>query len=125
MGEPRGLGVCHCKECQRHSGSAFGMSLFVQQDDFVVERGELKCFERSSESGRPLRCYFCSECGIRIYTVPTYVQGIVNVKPGTLDDTSGLKPNVHVWLRSRQLWVEVPGDVPTFDTQPEKPRSPS
>ncbi len=115
--EPLLLVACHCKECQRQSGSAFGMSLLVQQAGFVVE-GELKMFERSSDSGRPLRCFFCPECGTRIYHQPTYAAGIANIKPGTLDDTAWLEPKMHTWLSSKQPWVDIPEGVPTHPKQP-------
>jgi hypothetical protein len=111
------LVVCHCRECQRQSGSAFGMSLMVPTEALHIE-GELKLFERSSDSGRPLRCYFCPECGTRIYHQPSYAEGIANIRAGTLDDTTGLTPQMHTWTRSKQPWVPLPQDVPTHDKQP-------
>lgn len=54
--EPLFLVACHCKECQRQSGSAFGMSLIVPNNALAIE-GQLKLFERSSDSGRPLKCF--------------------------------------------------------------------
>ena len=115
--DPLYLVACHCKECQRQSGSAFALSMIVQQSTFIVE-GELKMFERSSESGRPLRCFFCPECGTRIYHQPSYAEGIANIRAGTLDDTSWLKPQMHVWTSSKQPWVEIPEGVQTHRTQP-------
>jgi len=111
------LVACHCKECQRQSGSAFGMSMIIAQTGFEVE-GELKMFERSSVSGRALRCFFCPECGTRIYHQPSYAAGIVNVKAGTLDDTSGLQPTMHTWVSSKQAWIQIPHGLPTYETQP-------
>ena len=66
-GEPVILGICHCSECQRQSGSAFGMSMVIPKPQFTLLQGELKSFTRSSESGRPVTCCFCPECGTRIY----------------------------------------------------------
>lgn len=114
--EPYLLVACHCKECQRQSGSAFGMSLIVPQDG-VVFAGELKMFERSSESGRPLRCFFCPECGTRIYHQPSYAP-VVNIRAGTLDDTSALEPKMHTWLRSKQAWTAIPEGAEKHDKQP-------
>lgn len=117
IGDPLIVNVCHCKECQRQSGSAFGMSMIVLSTNFVVE-GPLKAFTRSSESGRPLQCHFCPECGTRIYHVPSYAQGVVNVKPGTLDDTSWLRPAGHFWTRSRQPWLSLQDGLPQHERQP-------
>jgi hypothetical protein len=116
-GEPLMLAICHCTECQRQSGSAFGMSMIVPDANLSVE-GELKSFERSSDSGRPVRCYFCPECGTRIYHKVTYVQGMTNLKPGTLDDTSWLAPRVQSWTSTKQPWVPLVDGLPQHPTQP-------
>jgi hypothetical protein len=54
--EPIAVGICHCTECQKQSGSAFGMSLIIAKDSFQVLRGTLKTFTRPSDSGRPGCC---------------------------------------------------------------------
>jgi hypothetical protein len=93
------------------------MSMIVRETSLVVE-GTLKYFERSSDSGRTVGNFFCPECGTRIYTKPTFVPGIVNVKPGTLDDTSWLRPELHAWTSSRQHWFELSDDLPQHEHQP-------
>ena len=65
-----------------------------------------------------MSCYFCPECGTRIYHAPSYAQGVVNVKPGTLDDTSWIQPKGHYWTRSKQDWVTVPEGMPQHERQP-------
>ena len=116
-GEPLMINVCHCTECQRQSGGAFGMSMMVRESDLVVE-GALKSFTRRADSGRTISCHFCPDCGTRIYHVPTYVQGIVNLKPGTLDGRSWLQPTAHFWTGSRQPWVALPEGVSQHEKQP-------
>jgi hypothetical protein len=87
-GEPLGLGVCHCTECQKQSGSAFGMSLVVPEDAFRLLSGELKSFSVVCDSGRTKQCAFCPECGTRIHH--RVFEAALSIKPGTLDDTSWL-----------------------------------
>ena len=116
-GEPRFLAVCHCKECQRQSGSAFGMSLILPESDVVIT-GELKVFTRETDSGRRIACAFCPECGVRIYHRPEYLEGVLNLRAGTLDDTSGLVPQLHAWTKSKQDWLTLPEGTPTHETQP-------
>ena len=116
-GEPLAVGVCHCKECQRQSGSAFGMSLIVPREAFRLLSGAPKTFIRTSESGRPVVCAFCSECGTRIYHEVRWREGILNVKPGTLDDTSQLAPATQVWTSSKQAWLDLPS-LRSFERQP-------
>ena len=61
---------------------------------------------------------FCPECGTRIYHVPTYMEGVLNVRPGTLDDTSWLSPILQTWTRSRQPWLARLSEIDAHETQP-------
>ena len=117
-GEPVVLAVCHCSECQRQSGSAFGMSLIVPRRAFQLLSGETKTFTRTAESGRDVACVFCPACGTRVYHVPGLPGDNLNVKPGTLDDRSWLAPAIHVWTKSKQPWVPIPEAVRCFEGQP-------
>ena len=115
---PIALYACHCTECQRQSSSAFGMSMPVPRSGFSVTRGEPTLWQRGGESGRVVRCAFCPTCGTRLFHMPERNPAIVNVKPGTLDDTRWLAPVGHLWTRSRQRWVAVPEDAVRFEGQP-------
>ncbi len=120
-GVPLTLAVCHCRDCQRQSGSAFGMSLVVRRDDFHLLAGEPRVFTRSADSGNEVACAFCPDCGVRLYHQPSKLTKTVNVKPGTLDDTSGLEPAMHVWARRKQAWSPIPAGIPQFPQNPSKP----
>ena len=111
-GEPLGLAVCHCTECQRQSGSAFGMSLAVPKDSFRLLSGELKTFTVLCDSGRTKHCAFCPSCGTRIYH--RVFEGALSIKPGTLDDTSWLSPAAHYWTMRKQPWVSIPDGTRCF-----------
>jgi hypothetical protein len=117
-GSPLLLVACHCKECQRQAGSAFGMSLSVRRADFELTSGTLRSFTRGTDSGREIRCSFCPSCGTRIHHEPQYAPGALNLKAGTLDDTTSLSPTMHVWTCSKQSWVTIPDDVDAFEQQP-------
>ena len=108
---PVGLAVCHCTECQRQSGSAFGMSLAVASSAFRLRSGDLKTFDVKCGSGRIKTCAFCPECGTRIYH---QTENGMSLKAGTLDDTSWLKPDAHYWTKRKQSWVVVPEGVAQF-----------
>ncbi len=116
--DPLALGICHCTECQRQSGSAFGMSLIVPVESFRLLSGVPKVFSRSAASGNHIDCYFCPDCGTRIYHDPESMKGSLNIKAGTLDDTSWLEPAFQVWTRSKQPWVVVPDGLRSFEGQP-------
>jgi hypothetical protein len=110
-GEILRLNICHCLDCQKQSGSAFGMSLIVPDATFQLISGELKIFVIDTDSGRQKTCAFCPDCGVRIYNTTTDFKSI---KAGTLDETSWLTPDGHYWTKSKQAWTKLPDDVPCY-----------
>ena len=118
-GEPRGLCACHCRECQRQSGSAFGMSLLVPADCFRLLSGELASFTRNTDSGRALECSFCPGCGTRIHHRGDFDPACVSVKAGSLDDTSWLPTPTHIWTRSKQPWTPIPTAATCYEAEPD------
>ena len=118
LGAPELLLACHCTDCQRQSGSAFGMTLVVSEEDFQLTKGDVKTYSLKSAAGRPKLGAFCPNCGTRIYHKPEWRKGMVSVKPGTLDDTSGLKPTLHLWTSSKQPWITISEGVEAYETQP-------
>jgi hypothetical protein len=71
----------------------------VKKDSLTVT-GPTKQFTRIADSGNELTGVFCPECGVRIYHVPKSVQDVLSLKPGTLDDTSWLRPGYFIWMKS-------------------------
>ena len=118
-GDPLAVAACHCTECQRQSGSAFSMSMIVPREAFQPS-GELRSFTRDAASGATVECFFCPQCGTRIHHQPSSMPKTVNVKPGTLDDTSWLQPALHVWVSSKQPWTPIPEGVPTTPGNPKR-----
>lgn len=119
-GPPTTVYACHCTECQRQSGSAFAMAAVIPQAHFRVTRGSPAMFARPTGPAKVMECWFCADCGTRLYHMPggaAYPNR--NVKPGTLDDTSWLVPTTHFWTRSAQKWVVIPDDALRHDTQPD------
>jgi hypothetical protein len=110
--DPIALAVCHCNECQRQSGSAFGLSLAIAEHGFELLSGVLKSFTVTCDSGRPKTCAFCPECGVRIYHQGPNRE--LSIKAGTLDDRSDLRPDAHYWISRRQPWVSIPDGTPAY-----------
>jgi len=117
-GEPVMVGICHCHECQKQSGSAFGMSFIVRKEAFSLLSGHPKTFTRNADSGRPVVCAFCPDCGTRIYHDTRWLDGVLNIKPGTFDDTSFFQPSGQIWTAKKQPWLELPADIQSFAGQP-------
>ncbi len=113
VGEVMRLNICHCRDCQKQSGSAFGMSLIVPAQTFQLVSGELKTFQVKVASGRTKTCSFCPNCGVRIHNSTT--PEAMSVKAGTLNNTSWLRPDGHYWTKDKMAWMDLPGDVPCHD----------
>ena len=92
------------------------MSMPVKKDKLTVT-GPTKQFMRLADSGNEVTGVFCPECGVRIYHVPKSAPEVVSIKPGTLDDTSWLRPSSFIWMRSAQGWLSVPDDVKALEQQ--------
>ena len=108
--------LCHCTECQRHTSSAFGESLRFRREDMEVDPGLVRV-SRVSESGNERQGWFCPDCGVRIWH-GTDGSPEINIKAGTLDDTSWLVPAGHIWCRSRQPFMKIAEDELNYDAQP-------
>ena len=118
-GTPLPLVICHCTECQKQTASAFGMALPVAKQDLKLLSGTLKKWRRLADSGREVFCYFCPDCGTRIYHSSSLGADYWHLKPGTLDDTSWLNPAAQVWTKSAQAWLELASEILSFPGQPE------
>jgi hypothetical protein len=117
--EPLTLYLCHCKECQKQSSSAFGMSLTVPRDAVAIVQGQLKAWTRKADSGREVICWFCGDCGTRILHDRSYNRETINIKAGTLDDTRWLRPVGNLWTSSAQPWMTISEQMLNYEGQPE------
>ncbi len=110
--------VCHCRDCQKQSGSAFSVMFALPAGDLQL-MGELATWVGESASGRPVHRRFCPRCGSPVLTESPARPGLAIVKAGTLDDPTWLAPRVQLWCRSAQPWVTLPADVPCLQEQPD------
>jgi len=81
-GEPLVLYRCHCTECQKQSGSGFGMIIWVRNDDFEILRGSLKHFQRTADSGAKMECFFCGKWGPNLSQNVEYKTGLHRPETG-------------------------------------------
>src|SRR3954452_17202134 len=118
-GEPFAQALCHCRDCQRQTGTAFSIVIGVARDAFTVEGDTLASFETTGDvHGTPTRRHFCSNCGSPIYSAVEMQPEVAWVKAGTLDDASWLEPNAEVFTRSALPWAPRLENVASFETMP-------
>ncbi|MEO0462101.1 MAG: GFA family protein [Pseudomonadota bacterium] len=110
--------ACHCRECQKQSASAFGISVPVFTATLTFE-GETRSWRRPTDSGSFTNCHFCPSCGARLYHDGENRPGMVTIKGGTLDNAADLQPIAHIWIASKPDWVVLPEDVPHWEYQPQ------
>ena len=109
--------LCHCKECQRQTSSAFGESLRVKSRTFEVD-GAVCRITWVADSGALREGWFCPACGVRLWHGATGSEEI-NIKAGTLDDTSWLVPAGHIWAGSRQAFINPAAGELVYLAQPD------
>ncbi len=115
--EPLALYVCHCRECQKQSASAFGVSLLVPSAAFRLTAGEPRTWSRRTDSGRTLRCMFCPECGSRVWHASPG-SGTLTLKGGSLDRPPDLSTAVHIWTSRKLSGVIIPEGAIQFPEEP-------
>jgi hypothetical protein len=85
---------------------------------FRIVQGQPKGWQHLSPKGAQVTSRFCGECATRLYGERAGRAEIVNVRAGTLDDTSWIIPAAHFFMRSAQPWVEAEPDAQCFETEP-------
>ena len=115
------LYTCNCTDCQTRSGSAFALNMPVAAGGFRITQGQPKAWRSISPKGVPVTSWFCGGCGVRLYGERAGRAESVNVRAGTLDDTSWLVPAAHFFTRSTsaQAWVQPVAGASCFETQPD------
>jgi hypothetical protein len=116
--EPMTVYACHCTNCQKRSGSAFGISLWVPRTAVEVTKGEVALLAFTGEDGRERRRRHCPRCTTALWLEPVRHEALAIVLGGTLDDTSWLRPVAHLWTRSAQPWLAFPEGAPRYEQQP-------
>ncbi len=114
-GQPLIVNACHCRDCQRLTGSAFAVNLWMERKAVEAHGPEPKTFRLAGGSGRPHDVFYCGECGTYLWSRYHGAPGdFVFVRAGTLDNPGAVKPDVHIFTRTKVPWLELPEGVPSF-----------
>lgn len=117
-GEPLTCYTCHCTDCQTSSGSAFGLSMIVNDKDLEVIKGAVKT-NTIDVNGTKVQKHHCSDCGTTLWYSAEEYPGILAIKPGTFENTTWFKPIAHLWVRSAQPWITLDKSIPQYQKQPD------
>jgi hypothetical protein len=118
QGAPNRVSMCHCADCQRRTGSVFGIAAFFDRGAVSVVQGASKTSTRDSASGKPVTFHFCPECGSTIFWEPQRVPHLVGVAVGAFADPSFPQPQQSVWTDNKHAWLCLPEDMHVFAATP-------
>jgi hypothetical protein len=112
---PMFVHCCHCKDCQRQTGTAFVLNALIEADQVELLSGDPKPCEMPTDSGRPHTVFRCPDCGTAVWSNYGGLTKLSFLRVGTLDDPTGVPPDVHIYTRSKLPWINLPHGVPAFD----------
>ena len=116
-GDPMFMGNCHCRDCQRASGSAYAPAIGVPRSAVKIT-GDVKYYESKTDSGNTARRGFCANCGSRLFSLPAVAPDLMVILATSLDDPSIYKPGMDIYTTSAQPWDEMNPAVPKFPKMP-------
>jgi hypothetical protein len=105
---------CHCLNCQRQTGSAFVINLLIEADRLELLSGAPEPIDVPRDDGSKQRIYRCPDCQVAVFSEYGRPE-VLFVRGGTLDDPSGVTPDVHIYTRSKVGWLTLPESAPAFE----------
>ena len=112
--DPLFIHCCHCLNCQRQTGSAFVINLMIEAGRVEIVAGAPQPVEVPRDGGRTQRIFRCPTCQVAVFS--EYGRPEVRyVRAGTLDSPSEVRPDVHIFTRSKVSWVTIPESVPAYE----------
>jgi len=117
--EPIFMGNCHCRDCQRATGTAFAAAILVPRHAVTIT-GDVKYYDVTGGSGQIISRGFCSNCGSRLFGKPEAVE-FLGIMAGSLDDPSWFSPTFDFHVASAQPWDFMNPDLPKFAKSPPPP----
>jgi hypothetical protein len=115
LSKPLLVHCCHCRWCQRETGSAFVLNAMIEADRVQLLAGDVEVVDTPSNSGKGQKISRCPSCRIAVWS--NYAgagQTIRFVRVGTLDEPDRCPPDVHIFTMSKQPWVVIPEGARIF-----------
>jgi hypothetical protein len=109
--DPASVGVCHCTDCQRFSGSPWRASVRAKAED-VHLTGEPKVYVKTADSGTRRGQAFCGTCGSPLYAFTPDDPQTFNLRLGSVNQRAELPPHVQIWCDSALPWAQDIGGLP-------------
>ena len=114
-GAPMFVHCCHCRDCQRQTGSAFAINGLVESDRIELVEGAPRPVRMATESGHPHDIYRCDACQAALWSDYGGRPWLRFLRLATLDEPGAFVPDVHIYTRSKLPWVALPEDAKVFE----------
>jgi hypothetical protein len=115
--------ACHCRWCQRESGTSYALNALIEADRVQLLAGEVVVINTPAASGKDQKIARCPKCQVAVWS--NYAisgEAIRFIRVGTLDEPGRMPPDMHIYTESKQPWVVIPPGmpaVPAFYKVPE------
>lgn len=113
---PMFVHCCHCRWCQRETGTAFALNAMIESDRVSLLQGEPDIVNTPSLSGKGQKIARCPICRIALWSHYAGAGDAIRfIRVGTLDEPDRVPPDIQIFTGSRQPWVVLSMDVPAVE----------
>jgi hypothetical protein len=107
---PKMLGVCHCTNCKRRTGSAFGISAYFEKSSVASQKGDTKAYTFWHETQcHEQERHFCNTCGTTLFWFVSTLPDRIGIAGGCFAEQDLPEPTYSVTDAKREKWVTLPG----------------
>jgi hypothetical protein len=115
-GEPIFVNNCHCRLCQRQTGSTSVVNAFFESERVAVTQGELAEYTLKAGSGGDHTIARCAKCGTALFSYYPRVGRLgTGIRVGSFDHPGAFTPTAVVFTESKMPWVALPEGIPAFE----------
>ena len=113
---PMFVNCCHCRWCQRETGTSFALNAIIEADRVVLLSGSPELVDTPSQSGKGQKFARCPSCRVALWSNYAGAGDALRfVRVGTLDEPDRVPPDIHILTASKQPWVVLPPDTPSVE----------
>jgi hypothetical protein len=113
MSRPMIVHCCHCRWCQRETGASFALNALIEAERVELLAGRIDPVPTPSQSGRGQTICRCPQCRVAVWShYAGSGAAVCFIRVGTLDQPDRLPPDIHIYVESKQPWVQLPPGTP-------------
>ncbi len=106
---------CHCSDCQKQTGGAFAINALIETANIEMLSGEPVVIDMPSPSGRGHEIHRCAKCEVALWSDYGRRPYLRFVRVSTLDEQHAITPDVHIFVKSKVPWLQLPADARAFE----------